>query len=183
MGMHMSHMCVGACLSLPYNRWKPCSHKVCQLSIHGCWQGALQHTEEVEVQHWMRLACCRTMALAQQALHGLVNSHSQKPAGQQAPIQVIQLANIAVFAIKHLNTRHQRGLLSSCAGDNKDADILLVIICSTVLHAWFVALELPHIYRFAPCDQWNKLLTQQRQFVCANVHCLWVIASCTIHNI
>ena len=51
-------------------------------------QGALQSMEEVELQHWMRLACCRTMALAEQALQGLIKSHSQKPAGQHALIEV-----------------------------------------------------------------------------------------------
>lgn len=44
--------------------------------------------DETELQHWMRLACCRTLAVAQQAAQGLVQAHGSKPGGQQVPIQV-----------------------------------------------------------------------------------------------
>lgn len=52
--------------------------------------------EEVELQHWMRMACCRTIALGQQALQALVTSHSQKAAGQQSPLQVSRSYSLQV---------------------------------------------------------------------------------------
>ena len=43
------------------------------------------------LQHWMRLACCRTLAAAHQAAQGLVQAHGSKPGGQASPVQVLAL--------------------------------------------------------------------------------------------
>ena len=51
-------------------------------------QGALQHMGEPEMQHWMRIACCRTLATAEEGVRRLVRSHGQRPTGQQLPVQV-----------------------------------------------------------------------------------------------
>ncbi len=51
-------------------------------------QGALQHMGEPELQHWVRLACCRTLATSAQAVQQLLQGHSQRPTGQKAPVQV-----------------------------------------------------------------------------------------------
>lgn len=51
-------------------------------------QGALQHMGEPELQHWMRLTCCRTLATSAQAVQQLLQRHGQRPTGQKAPVQV-----------------------------------------------------------------------------------------------
>lgn len=51
-------------------------------------QGALQHMGEPELQHWMRMACCRTLATSAKAVRQLVQDHGQRPNGQQLPVQV-----------------------------------------------------------------------------------------------
>ena len=51
-------------------------------------QGALQHMGEPELQHWMRLACCRTLVSVAQAAQRLVQDHGKKPDGQQVGVQV-----------------------------------------------------------------------------------------------
>ncbi|KAL3153047.1 hypothetical protein ABBQ38_012071 [Trebouxia sp. C0009 RCD-2024] len=51
-------------------------------------QGALQHMGEPEAQHWMRMACCRSLATCAGSLQGLLQSHGQKAAGQTGAFQV-----------------------------------------------------------------------------------------------
>lgn len=51
-------------------------------------QGALQHMGEPEAQHWVRKACCRSLATCAHSLQGLLQSHGQKAAGQTAAFQV-----------------------------------------------------------------------------------------------
>ena len=58
-------------------------------------QGALQHMGEPELQHWMRLTCCRALATSAQAVRQLLQGHGQRPTGQKAAVQV----NIACLHI------------------------------------------------------------------------------------
>ena len=51
-------------------------------------QGALQHMGEPELQHWMHLTCCRTLATSAQAVQQLLQGHGQRPTGQKASVQV-----------------------------------------------------------------------------------------------
>ncbi|KAL0026873.1 hypothetical protein WJX77_008203 [Trebouxia sp. C0004] len=86
-------------------------------------QGALQHMGEPELQHWMRLTCCRTLATSAQAVRQLLQGHGQRPAGQKASVQV--RTEYGVLPVDHPNRNEalldsavamlEGGNTSSCA--------------------------------------------------------------------
>ena len=67
-------------------------------------QGALQHMNEPEVQHWMRLACCRSLATCAGSMQGLLQTDGQKANGQKAQFQVTTLWGIQrlFLEVKHI---------------------------------------------------------------------------------
>lgn len=72
-------------------------------------QGALQHIDEPEAQHWMRMACCRSLATCADSVQGLLQNHGQKATGQTVAFQVKTLLQrlqhpgsyLKVFAYMH----------------------------------------------------------------------------------
>ena len=62
-------------------------------------QGALQHMGEPEVQHWMRMASCRSLATGAESLQGLLQSHGQKANCQKASFEVKAWRNILYIRI------------------------------------------------------------------------------------
>ena len=62
-------------------------------------QGALQHMGEPEVQHWMRMVCCRSLAICAGSLQDLLQTHAQKAKGQRAEFQVATAIHLVVLTI------------------------------------------------------------------------------------
>ena len=54
-------------------------------------QGPLEQMDEVELQHWMHVAAIRTIAMAQQALHLLLDGSATRVAIVSTPLQVCML--------------------------------------------------------------------------------------------
>ena len=60
-------------------------------------QGALQHMDEVELQHWMRVACCRATAVAIAAVQQSLDAFSRNSCRQHSRFQVRALCQLIAF--------------------------------------------------------------------------------------